>query len=47
VDLKNIRAEAIAKLEYLLQQNGLISVELLKRDPFWDLERYGRFQGID
>ena len=24
------------KLEYLIKQNGLISVELLKRDPFWD-----------
>jgi len=28
--------EAIAKLEFLLQQNGLISVDLLKKDPFWD-----------
>jgi hypothetical protein len=28
--------EAIAKLEFLLQQNGLISVELLKKDPLWD-----------
>ncbi len=28
--------EAIAKLEYLLQQNGYISVELLKKDPIWD-----------
>ena len=28
--------EAIAKLEFLLRQNGLISVELLKIDPFWD-----------
>ena len=28
--------EAIAKLEFLLQQNGYLSVELLKRDPFWD-----------
>jgi tetratricopeptide (TPR) repeat protein len=28
--------EAIAKLEFLLQQNGDLSVELLKRDPFWD-----------
>jgi len=28
--------EASAKLEFLLQQNGLISVELLKKDPFWD-----------
>ena len=28
--------EAIAKLEFLLQQNGYISVELLKKDPFWD-----------
>ena len=28
--------EAIAKLEFLFQQNGLISVELLKRDPLWD-----------
>ena len=28
--------EAIAKLELLFQQNGLISVELLKKDPFWD-----------
>ncbi|MCH7512963.1 MAG: hypothetical protein IH947_03325, partial [Bacteroidetes bacterium] len=27
---------AIAKLEFLLQQNGFISVELLKKDPFWD-----------
>jgi len=27
--------EAISKLEFLLQQNGLISVELLKKDPFW------------
>ena len=26
--------EAIAKLELLLQQNGLISVELLKKDLF-------------
>jgi tetratricopeptide (TPR) repeat protein len=28
--------EAIAKLEFLLQQNGLISVELLKKDLLWD-----------
>ena len=28
--------EVIAKLEFLLQQNGFISVELLKKDPFWD-----------
>ena len=28
--------EAIAKLEFLLQQNGYMSVELLKIDPFWD-----------
>ncbi|MCZ6694753.1 MAG: tetratricopeptide repeat protein, partial [Bacteroidetes bacterium] len=28
--------EAIAKLEFLLQQYGYISVELLKIDPFWD-----------
>ncbi len=28
--------EAIDKLEFLLRQNGLISVELLKKDPFWD-----------
>jgi len=28
--------EAIAKLEYLLQQNGYLSAELLKKDPFWD-----------
>ena len=28
--------EAIAKLEFLLQQNGFLSVELLKKEPFWD-----------
>jgi len=28
--------EAINKLEFLLQRNGNLSVELLKRDPFWD-----------
>ena len=28
--------EAITKLEFLLQRNGNLSVELLKRDPFWD-----------
>jgi len=28
--------KAIAKLEFLLQRNGWISVELLKKDPFWD-----------
>ena len=28
--------EAVAKLEFLLQQNGSLSVELLKKDPFWD-----------
>jgi len=28
--------EAINKLEFLVGQNGLISVELLKKDPFWD-----------
>jgi TolB-like protein/class 3 adenylate cyclase/tetratricopeptide (TPR) repeat protein len=28
--------EAIAKLEFLLQRNGNLSVELLKRDPFWN-----------
>ena len=28
--------DAIAKLEFLLQQNSFISVELLKIDPFWD-----------
>ena len=28
--------KAIAKLEFLLQQNGFISVERLKKDPFWD-----------
>jgi len=28
--------EAIVKLEYLLQQNGYLSVELLKKDPIWD-----------
>ncbi|NQU53716.1 MAG: helix-turn-helix domain-containing protein [Bacteroidetes bacterium] len=28
--------EAIAKLEFLLQQYSFISVELLKIDPFWD-----------
>jgi len=28
--------EAIAKLEFLLQQNRFISVELLRKDPFWD-----------
>ena len=28
--------EAIKKLEFLLQGNGNLSVELLKRDPFWD-----------
>ena len=28
--------EAITKLEFLIQQNGSISVELLKRDPFWN-----------
>lgn len=28
--------KAIAKLEWLLPQNGDLSIELLKRDPFWD-----------
>jgi len=28
--------EAIAKLRMLLQQNGDLSIELLKKDPFWD-----------
>jgi len=28
--------EAITKLEFLLMQNSYISVELLKKDPFWD-----------
>ena len=28
--------EAITKLEFLLQRNGNLSIELLKRDPFWD-----------
>ena len=28
--------EAIAKLEFLLSQNGSISIELLKLDPFWN-----------
>jgi len=28
--------EAIAKLGMLLQQNGDLSVELIKKDPFWD-----------
>jgi len=28
--------EAIAKLEFLIQQNGLLSVELLKKDPLWN-----------
>ncbi len=28
--------DSITKLEFLLQQNGYISVELLKIDPFWD-----------
>jgi len=28
--------EAIKKLEFLLQRNGHLSIELLKRDPFWD-----------
>ncbi|MCK5278163.1 MAG: hypothetical protein KAK04_06480, partial [Cyclobacteriaceae bacterium] len=28
--------KSIAKLEFLLQQNGNISVELLKLDPFWE-----------
>ena len=27
---------AIEKLEFLLQQNSLLSVELLKNDPFWN-----------
>jgi len=27
--------DSITKLEFLLQQNGYISVELLKIDPFW------------
>jgi tetratricopeptide (TPR) repeat protein len=28
--------KAIDKLEWLLHQNGDLSIELLKRDPFWD-----------
>jgi prolyl oligopeptidase len=28
--------EAIEKLEFLIQRNGLLSVEILKRDPLWD-----------
>jgi len=28
--------EAIAKLGLLLQENGDLSVELMKKDPFWD-----------
>ncbi len=39
--------EAIAKLELLLQQNGLISVELMKKDPFWDpLKDIDAFQAL-
>ena len=32
--------EAIDKLEFLLQKNGYISVELLKNEPFWDPLRH-------
>ena len=28
--------EVMSKLEFLIQQNGYLSVELLKIDPFWD-----------
>ena len=28
--------EAITKLEFILQKNGKLSIEMLKRDPFWD-----------
>jgi len=28
--------KAIEKLEFLLQQNSFLSVELLKNDPFWN-----------
>ena len=39
--------ETIAKLEFLLQQNGFISVELLKKDPFWDpLRDIDAFQAL-
>ena len=39
--------EAIAKLEFLLQQNGYLSVELLKKDPFWDpLREMDAFQAL-
>lgn len=27
---------AITKLEFLLNKNGNLTIELLKRDPFWD-----------
>ena len=28
--------KAIAKLDWLLPQNGDLTIEVLKRDPFWD-----------
>jgi len=29
-------AKTVIKLEFLIEQNGYLSVELLKNDPFWD-----------
>jgi len=39
--------KVLTRLEFLLNQNGEISIELLKIDPFWDqLEDMERFQEI-
>ena len=39
--------KAITKLEFLIQQNGYLSVELLKLDPFWDpLRKMRAFQEL-
>lgn len=39
--------KVIPKLEFLIQQNGYLSVELLKIDPFWDpLRRISTFQQL-
>ena len=39
--------EGITKLEFLIQQNGNLSVELLKRDPLWDpLRKIDAFKAL-
>ena len=39
--------QAISKLEYLLEQHKILSVEQLKIDPFWDrLREFDEFEAL-